>query len=418
MSSIMTNNVVPAKAAAMTCSEAGVKFIKEYEGFRSKVYWDGGNAYIGYGTLVNSKDYPDDISREEADVLMCQTLCVKEESINKAMEKYGFSLTQNQFDALVSFTYNIGTGWMSSENRIFRYLKEGIQNYTDLEVVNAIGVWCHQGGKIINKLAERRLREAVMFLYGIYEGNGPHEYRYIKYDAGAGEVEHSMIYYEYGKPYGRLQEAKRSGYTLSGWVTGFGVKIGDNTLATENVTISAVWTEGNATVPADGYSDVFEDDWYYEYIVNLSKSGVLSGYEDGTFKPDNNVKLGEALKLILHAVGFSAQSPTGGHWASGYLALADSKGIADDTAADLDSIIDRQTVAEITAKSIGLPPLDPEPVFTDTQDGFILALYRCGIISGSGDGGKLMYYPQKSITRAELSTIIWKLCNSDVLPEQ
>ena len=72
------------------------------------------------------------------------------------------------------------------------------------------------GGKIIDQLVDRRIREAKMFLYGDYDGSDPHEYRYIEYDAGAGEVESSMIFYEYGKPYGQLQTAERSGYTTFG----------------------------------------------------------------------------------------------------------------------------------------------------------------------------------------------------------
>ncbi len=416
---ILAQTSGPVKASDMTCSEAVIDFIKDYEGFRSYVYWDGGTAYIGYGTCVNSWDYPNGISREGADALMREALGVKEDTLNRVMDKYGVSLTQGQFDALMSFTYNIGTGWMSSENRIFRYITGGLENYSDLEIVNAIGVWCHMyGGQIIKQLVNRRLREAVMFLYDEYDGFGGHEYRYIEYDAGSGEVEHSMIFYEYGKPYGQLQEAERGGYTLTGWVTDAGTTINAYTVASENIAVSAAWTEGIVTIPEAVYSDVSEDDWYYDYVIELSESGVFSGYDDGTFKPNDNVTYGQALKLILRAVGFDVQSPTDAHWASGYLTLAESKGIVDGTVSGLDADIDRQAVAEIAAKSLGLPPLDPEPVFKDTTDGFVLMLYYCDIIAGSSDeSGALMFYPENSITRAELSSIIYKLCNSGILPE-
>ena len=417
MISILEQTAGPAQAADLTCSEAVIDFIKDYEGFRSDVYWDGGKAYIGYGTCVNSWEYPNGISRDGADALMREALRVKEDTLNQIADKHDFSLTQSQFDALMSFTYNIGTGWMSSKNRIFRYLTEGVENHTDLEIVNAIAIWCHMSGRIVKTLVERRLREACMFLYGNYDG-GAENYRYIEYDAGNGDVENSMMFYEHGKPYGALQEAVRSGYTLSGWVTDAGGSVNAYTVADANIAVSAVWVQEGVKIPTSVYSDVSQNDWYYKYVIKLSESGVFSGYEDGTFKPENQVKCGEALKLILRTVGFGIQSPTNAHWASGYLDLAIAKGITDKTIiTDLEAVIDRQTVAELAAKSLGLPPLDPEPVFSDTQDGFVLALYRCDIIAGNSESGTLMYYPGDSIKRAELSSIIYKISNSDVIPE-
>ncbi len=169
MLSILPLAAGPASAANMTCSEEIIQVIKDYEGFRSTVYWDGGTAYIGYGTAVYSKDYPNGISREGADALMREVLATKEATLNKMIDKYGFALTQGQFDALMSFTYNIGTSWMNTGNRLFRYLTEGAENHTDLEFINAFGIWCHMGGEIVGKLVERRLREAVIFLYDDYD---------------------------------------------------------------------------------------------------------------------------------------------------------------------------------------------------------------------------------------------------------
>jgi GH24 family phage-related lysozyme (muramidase) len=61
----------------MTTSEACIALIKEYEGFSSRVYWDSGSAYIGYGTVCKSADYPDGISQETGDALLRQALAVK-----------------------------------------------------------------------------------------------------------------------------------------------------------------------------------------------------------------------------------------------------------------------------------------------------------------------------------------------------
>ena len=74
---------------------------------------------------------------------------------------------------------------------------------------------------------------------------------------------------------------------------------------------------------AASFPDVKETDWFYSYVTDLSDTGVVNGYPDGTFGPENLVRWDEALKLILLAAGESAQAPTGDGWASGYLTLAE-----------------------------------------------------------------------------------------------
>lgn len=407
----------PARAESMTTSEAGVKFIKDYEGFRSQVYWDSGSAFIGYGTICRSWDYPDGITEEKADELMRQALKAKEDIVNKIFAKYNVQLTQNQFDAIMSFTYNLGTGWMSSDTRLYKYLINGINNYTDIQIVNAIGTWCHQGKSVSSILVERRLEEAKIFLYSDYEGTDPHSYRYLTFDAGKGSVENSIVFFEYGTAYGSFQSAKLDGKTFAGWVTQNGTYITATSLVEKNLSVSAVWSDGSQPVQSKFFPDVNESNWFYKYVKELSNSQVISGYPDGYFRPDNIITCGEALRLILRAVGFPEQAPTDSNWASGYLKLAISKGIVSSgEIGDLSKPITRLQVAQITAKSLGLPALDPEMTFTDTSDGFVLALYHADIISGSSDTGALMYKPANSMTRAEISSVIWQIGHTNVLP--
>ncbi len=408
-----------AKAAAMTASEEIIGIIKDYEGFRSHVYWDSGSAFIGYGTICRSTDYPNGITREKAEELLRDAINIKADAINNMLEKYNIQLTQPQFDALVDLSYNIGTAWMSSSSRLFTYLTTGYTAYSETEIVNAFATWCHVGDAVNSRLVERRIREAKMFLYGDYTGTQGPTYHFIKYDAGAGDVEYSIIFYETGKAYGQLQEAVRPGYTLEGWYTSDGVKITPYTLATEDCYVTARWLEGAVPVNLGGYTDVSATDWYFTYVGDLSRRGILTGYPDGTFLPDKTVTFGEALKLILRTVGFPEQPSSGGHWAQGYLNLAISKGIVSEgDVIDLNAAITRRQVAEIAAKSIGLPPLPPEPTFADTTDGYVLMLYRCGIITGSNETGQLLFYPDNSISRSELSAILSRMINSGIIPEE
>lgn len=407
----------PARAVAMTTSEDGIAFIKDFEGFRSNVYWDSGSAFIGYGTICRSSDYPNGITKEKADELMREALHSKEESVNKVFAKYNVQLTQNQFDAIMSFTYNLGTAWMNSGTRIYNYLINGIGNYSDIQIVNAIGTWCHQGKAVNEHLVDRRIREAKLFLYGDYAGVDPHAYRYLTFDAGEGVVENSIEFFELGTLYGDVQTAALDGRVFAGWITENGNYITPYMAVEKNMAVSAVWSDGTQPVQNKMYPDVSEDSWYYTYVKELSSKRVVNGYPDGSFRPSNAITAGEALKLILRAVGFEEQPPVDGNWASGYLRLAISKGIVNaDQISDLSAPITRLLIAQITAKALGLPAIETQSTFADTSDGLVLALYYCKIIEGNNDAGSLLYRPQNNMTRAEISTVVWKIGTSNAVP--
>jgi GH24 family phage-related lysozyme (muramidase) len=411
--------VPPAGAAAMTTSEAAVAMMKDYEGFRSHVYWDSGYAYIGYGTICRSWDYPDGITQEKADELMREALKLKEDAINKFLTKYSIILTQNQFDAVLSLTYNVGTSWMNSGTRLFSYLVNGVTNYTDIQIVNAIGTWCHQGKSVNKMLVQRRLHEAKIFLYGDYADTDPHQYRYLTFNAGKGEVENSIVFFVCGLPYGEFQTAILSGKYFAGWATDGGVYITASTLVEKDLAVTAVWSNSPVTAPVQSsvFPDVKETDWYYMYVKDLSAAKIISGLPDGSFGPNNVVTYGEALKLIMRAAGFDPQPPVDSNWASGYLKLAVAKGlVATGEITDLNTPATRLEIARITAKALGLPPLDPETSFSDTTDGYVLALYRCDIVTGNSETGVLLYKPQETMTRSEISAIIWRIGKSDAVP--
>ncbi|MCE2502636.1 MAG: glycoside hydrolase family protein, partial [Chlorobi bacterium] len=94
----------------MRTSERGRTFIKSYEALRLHVYNDqAGNATIGYGSKLGDKPYtegthPQTITEAEADALFDKD--VKEDGEDHVNSAVSVSLTQNQFDALVSLTFN------------------------------------------------------------------------------------------------------------------------------------------------------------------------------------------------------------------------------------------------------------------------------------------------------------------------
>jgi hypothetical protein len=159
----------------------------------------------------------------------------------------------------------------------------------------------------------------------------------------------------------------------------------------------------------EDYSDISDDAWYFKYVVELSDDDVVDGYPDGTFKPSGNVTYGEALKLIMLAAGYAEQAPTASHWASGYLSKALSGGLIS-SSVNLDSAITRLEMAKIAAKALGFNSSSSSTPFADTSNEYVLALYENGIVEGSfNTSGVRYFYPSNSITRAEISAIIWRI---------
>lgn len=164
-------------------------------------------------------------------------------------------------------------------------------------------------------------------------------------------------------------------------------------------------------VIAKGFSDVNSASWYAGYVNRLYASGIVGGTSATTFSPSANMKYGEALKMILRAAGYPAQSETGGaHWASGYLSLAYRNGIVSTPNINLDAPVTRDTIAEIAAKALGLgmaSSVEPGMVSpVDSTNGYVYALYNAGIVGGEFVGGLNYYYGSRNITRAEVAKII------------
>ena len=416
-----------------TTSDAGVAMIEELEGYRQMPYvGTNGKWYVGYGLECDPSDYPAGISTEEAERLLREHLIQDEAWVNGFLIQYGISVTQYQFDALVSLTYTLGTQWINPSYRLCAYLINGIGNYSEAQVVNAMATWCHSGGnEIMENLVNRRLREAYLFLYGLYENDGPMRYCYIDYEPNGGTRDPSQdsrtIFYPTGGVYGALPVPTRAGYTFDGWYTADGTQLTGEEIAMGSLYVYARWSEGGGaapvtpTVPSEQkpdystwvspYGDVKEADWYYTYVRELSYHGIVSGYPDGTFRPNSELTAGEALKLLLvAATKTDPGTAASGHWAGSYLALAESLGcVIPGEIVDLDAPIDRLSIASIAAIALGLQPVTGPTPFADVDNGYTLALYEAGIITGDTSGSQRFYNPGGRITRAEMCTIVSRI---------
>ena len=160
----------------------------------------------------------------------------------------------------------------------------------------------------------------------------------------------------------------------------------------------------------EDFSDISSSTWCYKYVLELSDADVIDGYSDGTFKPDNQVTYGAALKLIMLAAGYTEQAPVNSNVFSGYLARAQADGLVSGSV-DLDAPITRLAVSQIAAKAMGLSINNLSSVrpFTDTSDPYVQALNAAGIVEGYFDNGTSTFKPYNPLTRGQISAIVWRM---------
>ena len=162
------------------------------------------------------------------------------------------------------------------------------------------------------------------------------------------------------------------------------------------------------------FTDISTSTWCYKYVTELAGANVISGYSNGTFQEKNTITYGAALKLIMLAAGYGEQAPTvKGSPFSGYLAKAKAAGLVSGNP-KLNGPITRLQIAQIAAKALklsttGLPSKKP---FTDTNDVYVQALNAAGIIEGYFSNGTSTYKPNNTLTRGQVSAIVWRMKNS------
>jgi len=140
----------------MQLSFKGYAHIKFWEGFRATRYLDSaGKATIGYGHLITAFEDYDTITADEADTLLIQDVSAAEAAVNKLVTR---QINQNQFDALVSFVFNVGRGAFARSTLLKKV------NAGDMAGAKAqFGLWVKAGGKTIAGLVNRRTGDANLF---------------------------------------------------------------------------------------------------------------------------------------------------------------------------------------------------------------------------------------------------------------
>ena len=146
---------------SMSVSNKGVDLICEFEGKRLVAYDDGVGIWtIGFGTIK----YPDGVRVKKGDTCtldqakeyMRHDLIEFEHTVNSSVK---VPLNQNQFDALVSLSYNIGSSAFKSSTLVKKLNAGDYKGAAD-----QFNVWINAGGKRMQGLVNRRDREKLLFL--------------------------------------------------------------------------------------------------------------------------------------------------------------------------------------------------------------------------------------------------------------
>ena len=140
----------------MKISQKGIDLIKKFEGCRLKAYKDSVGVWtIGWGNTSHAKAGMV-ITQQQAETFLKEDIV----PVERVLNGMGVNFTQNQFDALCSWIFNLGTAnFNSSAMRKYIIAKKG-----DVEITDQLIKWHNAGGKPLTGLKRRRVAEANMFL--------------------------------------------------------------------------------------------------------------------------------------------------------------------------------------------------------------------------------------------------------------
>lgn len=139
----------------MNTSEKGVELIKHFEGLRLQAYQCAAHVWtLGYGHTAGVQP-GDTVTAEQADALLQQDIARSERYVDQYVDVL---LTQSQFDALVSFTFNLGPVALQGST-LLKKLNAGDYSGAAAEFL----LWVNAGGEKLPGLVRRRQSEKALF---------------------------------------------------------------------------------------------------------------------------------------------------------------------------------------------------------------------------------------------------------------
>ncbi|GHV18333.1 hypothetical protein FACS189425_06810 [Clostridia bacterium] len=193
----------------------------------------------------------------------------------------------------------------------------------------------------------------------------------------------------------------------------------------EEPPVGETTTEAPAVTTNSLFTDLTDDHWAYASIETLVKKGVINGYEDGTFLPENQVSRSEFAKMMVLTLGLTLDSPVESSFADVDSSAWDAQYIeavkayltgyteGEDSLFKGDNAAVREDLAAALVRALGLEEETvSESAFTDYEDitpelrDLVQIASQNKIVNGYPDG---TFLPKNSITRAEAASLLVKV---------
>lgn len=191
-----------------------------------------------------------------------------------------------------------------------------------------------------------------------------------------------------------------------------------NVALTTTLAAGAVVAVAPQAEAAISFKDVKETNTHYENIMNLAERGVIRGYEDGTFRPGNSIKRGNAAHIIAEIIGLDTKNVTNPNFKDistknsnyGAIAALANAGIIngfEDGTYRANDMLTRGQMSKIIAKAFKLTATGETVPFTDVERSqykeHIIALFENSVTTGVTS----TFFDTKSfVTRGQLSSFV------------
>lgn len=284
-SPVSSPSPTPTPSKQYSVGADGLAMIKKLEGYRQYKYWDYNHYSIGYGTTCGANDYPNGVTEAEATQLLLTALAKHETYLDRFLSKYSIKVSQKQYDALLSFTYNLGDPWTTySTFKLKELLIDGAEKYKKAGVLDAFLEFKKAGGVVVQGLITRRNMECDLFMSGtpalgrpFYDVKSYHWfYNSVNFCANKGIMSGNSEYKYSFEPYSNLTRAQM--VTILAQMS----KVDENAYKTSS------------------FTDVKVGSWYAPYVQWAYSKKIVSGTSSTKFSPNASISRQDMVVMLYN----------------------------------------------------------------------------------------------------------------------